>query len=83
MKRLVRGIIAGSIIGAAVGLVMLARKKPSMFTQMKVQPEQIKNQTRGTVKMVKDHTMRWTSALKDGTEAISQRLASRNPKSAH
>ena len=83
MKRVVRGIIAGSLIGAAVGLVMLARKKPGIVTGMKVQPKQMTDQTRGTIKMVKDQTKRWTSALKDGTEAITQRLASRNPKTAH
>ncbi|MGE5582798.1 MAG: YtxH domain-containing protein [Bacillota bacterium] len=77
MNRLVRGIVAGSVIGAAVGVVMLMRRKPGMMKDMRMQPERINDRARGTVKMVRDNARRWTSAVKDGTEAFSRKLAHR------
>lgn len=75
MNKLVRGVITGSLIGAGVGVAMLMmqRRKGSM-----VQPEEISGRTRGTLKAVKDNAMRWTSAVKSGTESFSRRLARRS-----
>lgn len=74
MNKLVRGVVTGSIIGAAVGLTMLwrNRKMGMMNTQ------DMSRQARGTMNMVKNNAMRWTSAVKNGTEALSRRLARRN-----
>ena len=77
MNKLVRGIITGSLIGAAVGVVMLVHRKPGAFRNMNIRPEQMKDPARGTVRMVRDNAMRWTSAVKDGTEAFSRKLAHR------
>ncbi len=79
MHKLVRGIIAGSVIGATVGLAMLMRKKQGMAPlRMRSNPMRMKHQHRGTVQMVKDQTKRWSNVLKDGTVSITQRLAHRN-----
>ena len=77
MNKLVRGIVTGSLIGATVGVVMLMRKKPGMIKNMKIQSAPLNGRTRGTVRMVKDNAMRWTSAVKSGTEAFSRKLAHR------
>ncbi len=77
MNRLIRGIITGSVIGAAVGMAMLVRNKPSMVKKMMFQPEKLNNSASGTVRMVRDNAMRWTSAVKSGTEAFSRKLAHR------
>lgn len=70
MNRVVRSLIAGSLVGAAVGLVMLTGRRRGMINAGQ-------ETTRGTMKMVRDNTMRWTSALKNGTEAFSRRMARR------
>ena len=69
MNRVIRGIVTGSIIGATVGVVMLMRKRTAL-KNMNLQPEQLSGRTRGTVRMVRDNAMRWTSAVKSGTEAF-------------
>lgn len=73
MNRVVRSLIAGSLVGAAVGLVMLANRRRGMMDT-----GQIDDRARGTVKMVRDNAMRWGSAMKNGTEAFSRKLARRN-----
>ena len=77
MNRLIRGIITGSLIGAAVGVVMLMRKRSGGLKNMNIQPGQINGRAHGTVRMVRDNAMRWTSAVKSGTEAFSRKLARR------
>jgi gas vesicle protein len=77
MNKLVRGIITGSVIGATVGVVMLLRKNSSVMKNMNMQTDQLSGRTRGTVKMVRDNARRWTSAVKNGTEAFSRKLAHR------
>ena len=80
MHKIVRGIVAGSVIGATVGLAMLMRKKQSM-APLKMRSNSMrmmKNQSRGTVQLVKDQTKHWSNVLKDGTASITQRLAHRN-----
>ena len=77
MNRFVRGIVAGSLIGATVGVVMLMRRNQSMTRNMKNQSNKISGRARGTVRMVRDSAKRWTSAVKDGTEAFSRKLANR------
>lgn len=76
MNKLIRGAVTGTLIGAGVGLVMLfMRNRNQKF--MAVSPSKISGQTRGTLRMVKDNAMRWTSAVKSGTEAFSRKLARR------
>ncbi|HBE80240.1 MAG TPA: hypothetical protein DDW65_21040 [Firmicutes bacterium] len=77
MNRLVRGIVTGSVIGATIGLVMLTRKKSGVMKNMNTQADQLNKRTHGTVRMVRDNAMRWTSAVKSGTEAFSRKLAHR------
>lgn len=71
MNRVFRSLVAGSIVGATVGLVMLVNRRRGAMNTGQV------NSVRGSVKMVRNNTMRWTSALKNGTEAFSRRLAKR------
>ena len=77
MNRLVRGIITGSVIGAAVGVAMLMRKRQSVMGNMNMRSDQLSERTRGTVRMGRDNAKRWTSAVKSGTEAFSRKLAHR------
>lgn len=77
MNRLVRGIVTGSVIGATVGVVMLMRKKSGVMKNMNIQPDKLSGRTLGTVRMVRDNAKRWTSAVKNGTEAFSRKLAHR------
>jgi hypothetical protein len=71
MNRLIRVIVAGGVVGAAVGVAMLMRK-PGMMAKM--QPQ---SRTSGTLRMVRNKAIRITSAVKDGTEAFSRGLARR------
>lgn len=72
MNRFFRGVVTGSLVGAAVGLVMLANRKRGVMNT-----GQVNHSTRGAVKMVRDNTMRLGSAFKNGTEAFSRRMARR------
>ncbi len=80
MHRVIRGIVTGSLIGAAVGLVMLARQKRGMASGMQraMKSQRMMKPARGTVRLVKDQGRHWTSVLKEGTGAIAQRLAHRH-----
>ncbi len=71
MNRILRGLVAGSLVGAAVGLAMLAGRRRGMISAAS------SNNARGSMRMVRDNTIRLTSALKDGTEAFSRRMARR------
>jgi hypothetical protein len=71
MNRVLRTLLTGSLVGAAVGLVMLTGRRRGMMNTAPV------NNARGAMRMVRNNTMRWTSALKDGTEAFSRRMARR------
>ncbi len=77
MNKLVRGIITGSVIGATVGIVMLMRKKTGVMKNMNAQVDQLSGRTRETAKMMQDNARRWTSAVKNGTQAFSRKLAHR------
>ncbi len=77
MNKLVRGIITGSVIGATVGIVMLMRKKTGGMKNMNAQVDQLSGRTRETAKMMQDNARRWTSAVKNGTQAFSRKLAHR------
>ena len=79
MNKLVRGLVTGSLVGAAVGVAMLAmKKKRGMTTNMNLrQANRVNQQARGTISVVKDNAMRWSAAVKNGTEAFSRRLARR------
>ncbi|HEX7715451.1 MAG TPA: hypothetical protein VF531_15645 [Bacillota bacterium] len=79
MNRLIRGAITGSLIGAGIGVTMLwmRRRNQSFMKSAMVQPHEMRGRTRGTLHMVKNNAMRWTSAVKSGTEAFSRRLAHR------
>jgi hypothetical protein len=76
MNKLIRGVVTGTLIGAGVGLVMLMMRN-RQHKVMTVSPGRINQQTRGTLRMVKDNALRWTSAVKSGTEAFSRKLARR------
>ena len=88
MKRLARSLITGGIIGAAVGVSLLMMKKgraressqPSVGRALwsaDRSRQQTQNGMRGAAKMVRDNTMRWTSAMKNSTDALSKRLTRR------
>lgn len=72
MNKVLRGLVAGSLVGTAVGLVMLANRRRGMMDT-----EQMTHSARGAARMVRDNAMKWTSAMKNGTEAFSRRLARR------
>jgi hypothetical protein len=74
MNKLVRGVITGSLIGAGVGVAMLMMRRNNSM----MKPEEISGRTRRTLKAVKDNALRWTSAVKSGTENFSRRLARRS-----
>ena len=76
MNKLARGLITGSLIGAGVGVAMLlVQRNTKMGT---LQSQTIGQQARGTIGVVKDNAIRLSSAVKNGTEAISRRLARRS-----
>lgn len=77
MHKLVRGVITGSLIGAGVGVAMLAMRSRNQMMMKARGPQELNERTRGTMRMVKDNAMRWTSAVKSGTEAFSRKLAHR------
>lgn len=84
MNRLVRSLITGSIVGAAVGVSMVVLQKRANHNSSKPMMKgrvpkmtRASEQSRGAVRMVRDNTMRWTSAIKNNTEALSKRLSRR------
>ncbi|HYH01706.1 MAG TPA: hypothetical protein VEC37_01250 [Bacillota bacterium] len=77
MNRMIRGIITGTVIGAAVGAVMLMRNKRMNRSMMQFSPAKLAQKTRETVPMVRDNAMRWTSAVRTGTRALTRKLSRR------
>lgn len=77
MNKLVRGVITGSLIGAGVGAVMLMMRNRNQMIMKRRGPQELNERTLGTMRMVKDNAIRWTSAVKSGTQAFSRKLAQR------
>ncbi|HEY8464867.1 MAG TPA: hypothetical protein VIM29_12820 [Bacillota bacterium] len=77
MDRMIRGVITSTVIGAAIGTLMLMRKKNVKKSMMQFSPIKIAQRTRETVPMVRDNAMRWTSAVRTGTRALTRKLSRR------
>jgi hypothetical protein len=80
MNKIVRGVITGAMIGAAVGLAMLTRRQRRVIgiaDSMKTGMGKVNRQARGTVRLVHDNAKRLTSAVKTGTETFTRKLARR------
>jgi len=76
MNKLIRSVITGTLIGAGIGAVMLIMRNRNQ--KMTAMSPKLNQRARGTIGMVKDNAMRWTSAFKNGTEAFSRKLARRS-----
>jgi len=72
LNRLVRGILAGGLLGlaAAGAMTMVNRRQRLRMMRMRNM-----SGTRRTLKMVRNNAFRIGSALKSGTEAFASRLA--------
>ncbi|HOJ78077.1 MAG TPA: hypothetical protein PLZ08_08960 [Bacillota bacterium] len=79
MNKLIRGALTGSLIGAAVGVVMLLRNKTRMrmMSNVRVNPKSFGRKTLGTMDLVKDNAMNWTSNVKNSTRAFARRMSRR------
>jgi hypothetical protein len=80
MNKIVRGVITGTVIGAAVGMAMLTRRKKSVIdigNSMKTGMGKVNRQGRGAIRLVHDNAKRLTSAVKTGTETFTRKLARR------
>lgn len=81
MNKLIRGVVTGSLIGAAVGVAMLMRNRKSMSLMKNARSEmnfnRLNRKTRGTIKMMKDNAVNISSAVKDGTRAFTRKLSRR------
>lgn len=81
MNRLIRGVLTGSLIGAAVGVTMLWRKRRDMKFLSKSRSQmnlrQMNRGTRGTIRMMKDNAVQLSSAVQDGTRAFTRKLSKR------
>ena len=76
MNRLTRGLFIGTLVGSAVGLMMLIRKRQGMMDSSD-QVTRVTRRSRNAMRMVKDKAHRWTSAVKSGSEAFTDKLARR------
>ena len=79
MNKLVRGVVTGSLIGAAVGVAMLwrNRKGKKLMNRSQMNLKHMNQGTRGTIRMMKDNAVHISSAVKDGTRAFTRRLSKR------
>lgn len=83
---MVRSVVTGGIVGAAVGVTMLMMKKARAREAGQMagralhsteRMERVQHGARSAAKMVRDNTMRWTSAMKNSTDTLSKRLTRR------
>jgi hypothetical protein len=74
LNRIVQGIVASTLIGAAVGTVMLIRQKKQRGT-MGFANVPLTRQNRGAIPMVRNNARRWTSAVRSGTKALTRKLS--------
>jgi hypothetical protein len=75
INQMVRGIVASTVIGAAVGVMMLFRRKNRMSRTMEFSTAQMAQKTRGAIPMVRNNAKRWTSAVRSGTKALTRKLS--------
>lgn len=72
----IRGIIASTVVGAAVGTVMIMRRRKISQKMMKFSPGRLVRKTRDTaMPMVRDNAKRWSSVFRVGTRALTRRLS--------
>lgn len=74
MNRLLRGIIAGGLLGLATAGTMTMvghRRRMRLLRAERMRRER----ARRTIRMVRDNTVRFGAALKSGAEAFASRWA--------
>jgi hypothetical protein len=74
LNRMIQGIVASTVIGAAVGAVMLLRRKNQMGRTIEINSASMAPKNRGVIPMVRN-AKRWTSAVRSGTKALTRKLA--------
>jgi hypothetical protein len=77
---MVRGVVAGTVIGAVVGLAMMTRSRKNninLSSTMKMGMGKVNRQAKGTIRLVHDNAKRLTSAVKTGTDTFTRKLSRR------
>lgn len=75
MNRLVRGLLAGGLVGvAAAGTMIMAGRRHQMRMGRMAHPRMLRRRARHTIRMVTDNAFRLGSAFKSGTVAFANRL---------
>ncbi len=78
MRRMVRNLVTGSIVGAVAGLVMLAaRRQRNNMMQSNYFQNQARGRNQNTMNTMREKAIDLTTAAKDKTAAFSRRLARR------
>ena len=78
MNRLVRGMLAGGLVGVAAAgtFMMVGRRRQRMMARM-ARPQMMRRRARHTLRIVRDGAFRLGSAFKSGTDAFASRLSKR------
>lgn len=74
MNRLLRGIVAGGLLGLATAgtIAMVGRRRQMRLLRAE---RMRRERARRTIRMVRDNAIRFGAALKSGTEAFASRWA--------
>ncbi|MGD8399842.1 MAG: hypothetical protein PVH64_02735 [Bacillota bacterium] len=75
LNRMIQGIVASTVIGAAVGVVMLMRRRNRTGRMIGVSSASVASRTRGAIPMVRNNAKRWTSAVRNSTKAFTRKLS--------
>jgi hypothetical protein len=75
LNRMIQGIVASTVIGAAVGVVMIMRRRNQSGRMMGFNPASVVQRTRGAIPMVRNKAKRWTSAVRSSTKAFTRKLS--------
>jgi hypothetical protein len=71
VKRIARGIITGTVVGATVGLLMLFRRQLGMRFNF----GRMTQKAGGAIPMARNSAKRWTSAVRSGTKSLTRKLS--------
>lgn len=80
MNKVVRGVVAGGVVGAAVGAMMLLQNNRNRNPWMRMgyrRSRQFGRQAGSTWRMVRDQAMHWTSGVRQNTGLLSRNLIRR------
>ena len=80
MNRFAKGIIAGGLLGAAIGAVLILRSSPETQEKILARTREMGDSAKRTAHKVANHAAHFGSSVKSNTLAFTRRFTDNRPE---